>query len=375
MNEKEKLVKIGKNSTFWSYVPVFTLLLGSVTQSVTLPFWITSFGDNIGGPYFIVCWASFIFTTFFGIMFMIVKITKKPKMVNVWHYMKNYIVQGLANCMNGIFVVYSSPIKRTPPILFLVIGNINIFFSILFTRLLVKEKKKLRYSEWRPMVSMGMIICAIAMMIGGKLAYEITEQHFKVASIIWIIFATIGVAFGSLYNVLQERYLTDSNKEFENDKNAKDANKSVTLFWTSLFQLIFMILFFWVDIIPFFGFTKIDTFLENINNSFGCFFGTGTCSYQNSLYGLLFTLGYIVTYISTIVINEKSANFANYTNAAQTPLAAIVFYITKLGTETTPLWSIIPTITFISVGIYLWKNWEIRIEEKERIEKTQQQTV
>jgi predicted transporter len=42
--------------------------------------------------------------------------------------------------------------------------------------------------------------------------------------------------------------------------------------------------------------------------------------------------------------------------------------ITKLGTENTPIWSIIPSVVLIGLGIFIWKRWEIRnIETKGHI--------
>lgn len=356
MTEQTTSIKKGK-ITLLTYIATATLLIGSTTQSITLPFWITSFGDNIGGPYFIVCWASFIFTIVFLLIFSMIRLFKQTKIVSIKKYMKNYIIQGITNCMNGIFVVYSAPIKRTPPILFLVIGSSNIFFSILFTKLIVKNKKYQKYMAWKPIISMCLTISAIIVMFVGKFVTEINQSHFKWESIFWIVTTTIGTAFGSLYNVLQEQYLTISKKELDTELEKK-VNMFVILFWTSLYQFLFMVIFFWVDIMPIFGFTKIDTFIPNIKNSFGCFFGRNDCRSSNALWGIGFASGYVITYISNIVLNADSANYANYITTLNTPLASIVFYITKLGTETTPLWSIIPALLCVFIGMFIWKYWE-----------------
>ena len=50
----------------------------------------------------------------------------------------------------------------------------------------------------------------------------------------------------ALMNVIEEKSLKDTRK----------VNLFYFLFWTSLYQLITIGAFFWVDIIPFYGFAK-----------------------------------------------------------------------------------------------------------------------
>ena len=76
------------------------------------------------------------------------------------------------------------------------------------------------------------------------------------------------------------------------------------------------------------------------------------------MFGLLFSVGYIMTYIASTIINKDSANFAIYASAAGNPIATIIFVATGLGTESTPIWSIIPAIILVTAGIILWKYWE-----------------
>jgi hypothetical protein len=130
-----------------------------------------------------------------------------------------------------------------------------------------------------------------------------------------------------------------------------------------------MILLFWVDLIPGFGYSNsINSFLSNFKAEINCFFFSNGCGYKNFVFGLAFSLGYIITYLSSMFLNKESANFAIYAIALQTPFSILVFVITKLGTENTPIWSIIPSVVLIGLGIFIWKRWEIRnIETKGHI--------
>ena len=84
------------------------------------------------------------------------------------------------------------------------------------------------------------------------------------------------------------------------------------------------------------------------------------------MYGMGFVIGYFMNYFAGMFLNKESANFTVYAKAIaiaialQTPFSILVFVITKLGTENTPLWSIIPSLVLIGLGIFIWKRWEIR---------------
>lgn len=342
------------------FVPIVTLIIGMSCQAVSLPCWISSFGENLSGPYFILCWASLMFTLFYGLLFLFVNLFKKTKHISFKIWVKSYIIQGFVNCLNGIFVVYGSPITRTPPILFLCIGNIGIFFSIVLTRYIIKEKSYMSYLNWKPICALSAIIVSIILMIVGKIIHDVETTKYDSIIILWIVIVIIGVFCGTLYNVLQERYFTKLTKYY-GENYEKDGYFSNILFWTTVFQLIFMVMFFEVDIIPKFGYSTPDNFLENFKNSMYCFFGYG-CNYNSLMWGTIFVFGYITTYISNTLINKDSANFANYATAIQTPLSAIVFIIMGFGTESTPLWAVIPSLIILTCSIVIWKTWENKVK-------------
>jgi len=367
-NESEKLIKKNTKSKCGQYFtkdkilhiikmmwPIILLLIGQVVQGASLPFWISSFTLNIGGPYFIISWASFLFSTFFGILFIIMKCATHAKTVSFKKYWKSYLIQGAVNALNGIFIVYSSPITRTPPVLFCVVTNLGIFFGIGLTRLLVKEKKHVNYCNIFPIAGMICISISAILILVAKIVTDLAHQTFSALSIMWICFALLGCFFGACYNILQERYLKTSNVELTG-KYEQLINYFSILFWTSLVQLIVMIICWWVDILPIIGYSKYDTFLNHVGDAFKCFFGGS--GYKNPMFGILFSFGYILTYIAVAVINKDSGNFAIYIQAAQTPIVSFIFMITGLGTESTPVWSVIPAVFTVTTGIILWKTWE-----------------
>ena len=130
-NKPHKLINIIK-----IICPILLLLTGQIIQRIFIPIWINSFNLDIGGPYFILCWSSLIFACFFGLLFLVIKIilyiryhsiNYKVKTVTFKKYWKIYIILGSVCGLNGIFVVYASPIDRIPPVLFCVLSNLGIF--------------------------------------------------------------------------------------------------------------------------------------------------------------------------------------------------------------------------------------------------------
>ena len=125
---------MGKVTVFFI---VILLLIGCTIQNTILQFWIDSFPKEVGGPYFILSWASLLFTIFFGILYGIA-LLKKPNTVPIRNYWKSYLIQGATNMMFGICLVYSAPISRTPPIIFVVLVNFAIVFGMFLTKFLIK---------------------------------------------------------------------------------------------------------------------------------------------------------------------------------------------------------------------------------------------
>ena len=178
--------------------------------------------------------------------------------------------------------------------------------------------------------------------------------------------ALIGEFFSSFYSVLQEVYFEKTNSSCETQYTIAK-NEFIMLLYSSIYQIIFMIIFFWVDIIPIFGYSSsFDDFYSNLKNSFYCFLGYNGCGYQNALFGTSFILGYVITNISMAIICTSSANLAIYSSIVSVPISASVFIITKVGTESTPLWSAIPAVVLEVISLVIWKRWESSEDIKHR---------
>jgi len=124
-----------------------------------------------------------------------------------------------------------------------------------------------------------------------------------------------------------------------------------------------MLLFFWVDVLPWYGFSDtISSFGKNIVASVICFFGGNGCSITWG-YGLLFNVGYTMSYIAAAGLNEDSANFNMICSMLVSPIS--VFYwiaFPKEGVDIPPWWSYTFALLLFFPATYLWKTWEVRTQ-------------
>jgi len=340
------------------YVWIFAILLliGGSFQAASLPYWEASFPSETGGSYFIICFAALIAVVVLSIPMIIIKIIKKYKVPSFKKFWLSYFAQGLSNQLNGIFVIYAASMYRTPPVLMVMLQNTGVFWSII-TRSLLVRNKKINYCSIKPFISLLFLSIAIFIMMLAKIFYDTNKSIFSWTSIFWTGCATIGAFFGTLYNTIQEKYLDESGKILNTSE--KKFNYIYTVVISYICQILFMILFFWVDIIPGFGYSNIYTFLPNLFNSIKCYFN----GLKNFLLGSTFCVGFLLTYVSSSVLNEDSSGFVMYVNALQTPFCAVVFYIIQQKTQDTPIWAAIPSLILIFIGVCIWKYWESHREQ------------
>jgi len=137
----------------------------------------------------------------------------------------------------------------------------------------------------------------------------------------------------------------------------------VMLFWGCSFQLLTVIFLFWCDIIPDFGFSPdLNTFWTNVGGSFKCFFRDDVHGCSDTWWmGMIFTVGYTVTYLCSAGLNEKSANYGFIAGTLQSPIAVffwLLFPKINPNAGNNPLWSVIGGLALLVSASVLWKLWE-----------------
>ena len=282
-------------------ISITILIVGIIFQRISIPFWIDSFGNNTNGPYFILLFSSFIFTLIFGLIKLLMGFKKNITTISFKDFSKMYLIIGFICFLNGVFMVYSSPIDRTPPVLFLVLSNILIFYDMLLTKKILKYRNYLNYCAKKPIISICFMIISILVIIIGKIIYDTSNSSFKYISIFWICMTLIGYFFNHFYCVLFESYFSKIHKIIDTPFS-KIKNYISMVYYVNLYQFVVMILFCWIDIIPTFGYSTHTNFLNNLSNSLYCFFGCNDCNYDTSLWGISFIIGYVITNLSITFI-------------------------------------------------------------------------
>ncbi len=333
--------------------------IGGGAQTVSAPLWSDSFSKGAGGPYFILVISSLIYTLFF-LAWMIIEKRTHPEYSypSFRKYIWIYLGIGFFDALNGLLVIYASPSKRTPPMLQSIFPNLSIFYSMITTRILIK--KKVSYCRWQPIVCLiGIMLAVMVSLLPQIIAIAKGEKHFSDgdAPIVWAIIFMIGVAPGAIYNVFQEKFL--SKRSSENIQRSKRFDLVVMLFWGCLIQLLVIFICFWVDVLPWYGFSpSISEFGNTLGQSFSCFFNSAQCQYC-SLFGMIFNIGYTLAYVGAAKLNEESANYNMIASMLGSPLGVIFWAIfPQLTTEIVPWWSFVPAILLFMGATILWKFWE-----------------
>lgn len=342
------------------------VVVGGILQQTTMPLW-----SKAVNPYFILLWAAFMFSLVFFIFERILYLNNTGNRPDVRNYLWTLIGIGVLDALNGLFVVFSGIASRTPPVLQALLTNSTILFSIPLTKWLIITKKHINYWHWKPITALGLLFTGITISIIPEIMLIVNGKSKFMnenAGMFYTVLFLIGDGFGAAYNVLQERYMMYRKMEEKNVNVtlSKNYERAFVLFWGCSFQFLTMFLFFPLDAIPHFGTSNsIGHVFISLKDSFLCNLGIHTdvdCPAMTYLLGILFIVGYLISYVGTLLLNEESANFAMFAGTLAIPISIIFMKfipeLAKYGADQTPYWSVIPSVICITIGVILWKHWE-----------------
>lgn len=156
------------------------------------------------------------------------------------------------------------------------------------------------------------------------------------------------------------------------------------LFYGSLFQLLAMLSFFWVDLMPFFGYaasvaapgeTLLKASWQSTAFTLLCSFAgpsaaslvsvdglaqPPSCSSSAPLYAYAFLAAYTVSYLGGALLNQESSAFTMLVFSLTTVATTAFWLIPGLNphAEHTPLWSVLTSLLLCLLGVWLWRSWE-----------------
>ena len=169
--------------------------------------------------------------------------------------------------------------------------------------------------------------------------------HQNIHSIGWIIMAFIGIICQSGYNVMQERYIEKSNDH-------TILNKFLLMFWSKTIEIIFLILFCWLELL-----------LGNSGHPINDFILSAKFFISNVKHFFLlegFILAYLISFTLAVYLNSISTNYNMITVIISNPLTMLFFYIFHQFNNGIkyPLWIILLSLTFGICSVIMWLKGE-----------------
>jgi len=354
----------------------------SSAQYVSLPLWHHSFvteGDKTippAVPYFMLFIVSFMLALSNALLSLMTWYhTGKPKTAKFsqfWHF---YVMIGFFLALNGILLVYTSSPMRTSPIIQILLLNAGFVWLVPTTKLFshLNDKAHFKFCSCTPVIAIVLAIYGILMGFLPSIIYSASHQtpsYFLGTGIIWFVLFFISMFPGAIANIFVERFF---KKRYKNRDNSKNYTYDLTTISFSSYSAQFLIIcmFFWVDMLPFFGTSSsLSTFTGGLRFAMQHFMDTTTN--HSWIFGIIFYLSFFLQTVLSIFISPDSAKFVNIATTLSTPVAVLFLKISSFYSNTeedkiSPPWSLIPSLFLLLCGTITWKIW--MNNEKKRVIK------
>jgi drug/metabolite transporter (DMT)-like permease len=329
-------------------------IVAGVGQLIFLPLFISTFTstncqDKIEtGSFFVL----FIMSTSFVIIFGLGSAYDFRQGTLTVEMMKKYhrilVTIGFADALNGFLVVFASSLGRTDGALQSILTQLLIPAMFVLSKLLVGIT-----------ITRRQVIPVIVVFVGVFVGiFPNFLDAGSSESFVYPIMFALSVIPGAYIQVIQHEI-------FINDPHY---SRNWLLLGESVFQVVTIVLFFWIDLIPKVGTSaSLKEFEGNFSFGFQCFFdpySTGGRCYYCFPIGFAFCLSYCCTYYcQSKLIKLQSANYSSVVTAV-CPAIAVVMWVSiqsmtewGCGSEYSHLQIIMSctSIPFIVYGAYSYK--------------------
>jgi drug/metabolite transporter (DMT)-like permease len=397
-----------------SGVFIFSVMnaIGGTGQAITLPLFLSTFG-HYAGAYFVLFFCATCFVIAFGTGALVLYCRGDiPKLEQQRQWHKYYIAAGLCDALNGLFVVFSSFLGRVSGPLGAILSNLLIPFTFAFSRWFGVGDK-----EYHPRQKLALVSIFIAVLLGlTPLIKRLTSGEARVhpQAWWWPLINIAGWIPAALMQVAQDKcqdmYKNAANEVLVLNNHAaavavvgddamergqgqggnKNQSKRISVmwfqFWESMYQYIFFILFFWVNLIPEFGFdSNIPDFFDSFGRNWQCLLAPGSVAPEYSTrcascapLAMVFVACYILSYISsTELTNYASANTAS-TMSCIAPIVSVFFWTTFPSVnewaggdpiETIDIACSVTALLPLVIGLYMWRRYEAA--EKKQVDTSE----
>ena len=315
----------GKSAPQPKYIWFWVLMniLSSILQYLSLPLWIGSIPSQCSDPFVVYQISATMFVLIFAICVIVLhwinennffafigKLTVRGMIL--------IMVAGILNAMNGVLVVISSPVDRTPPIISTTLPNIGFLVMIVIIWYMhhrrylpepvIKGSDFLTLEFFLFFVMYAVCVYTTVVATNGKSAVLDGQVY-------WFVIFLLGMFFGYLYNQIQEVFF--KTEAFDGSVN----DMTNFLFATIIIQWIAALLCTWVDFIPGVNMTPA---------------GDVACGYEETLahsftgmgivWNLLWGLGNWLSYVASVKTNTVNTGLTMLINPISTALIIAISY-------------------------------------------------
>ena len=330
-----------------------SVIFFGTTMNILIHMYINIIKNAQGSIYYILIINEIPAICIFGVCKVITNI-KRACVCYSWKVRIMVFFIGFLDGITGICILYTSDSTRTPIVLQSILSGISIFFTIIISKLIIKSKK-IKFCNCYVIISLALVLSSIILCIIPQFAMF----EWKWISLLWISIYLMGILCKSIYFSLQEKYI-------EMTKNTIDSYINM-LSNTSIYRLMTEMSLVFVEITPFFGYTKIFDFYEHSTNFYACYF-TIICEWYILFIGILFSIAYISYNVCIIVLNSKSANYSTLVLISVSSFVILFFEVFPSWNKGIryPLYITIPALVLNIIGLIIWQVWELKkMKEKD----------
>lgn len=299
------------------------------------------------------------------------------------------------SCLNSVAALtswYATPPSRTPPIIQSVFNSLIVIAAAPASRLLLRDNK--RYCSREPAVAVCLLLLAVGVSLYPAASAQNAGAQFSGSGAgLWsVVYAflsipqALAIVCGQLFQVKAGALRAGATVEIKRLIICR------MVFYNQLFVMVMLCIFWWVDILPWFGSSaSASVFAAGVRFTFECSLlgpggvtgggGAGThsaaflllsgggvsaaplsCPALTQLWVFLFLSSYVVLLVAQAAISRESAVFNTAVLLLSGSAVSLFFLIPGVNPDAanTPTLSVLTALALSLAGVVIWKRWELR---------------
>lgn len=325
-------------------LPSVGIVIGNIVYHIIVPLWLRADSSSLG----VLLLSSISYICAFRVLLIPLPSKIRPSFTSFWRI-------GLYDALNGILLMYTSSIQRVNVLMQIILVVFSIVFSVWCNKYILGDTRD--YNNEYVIYSFAYIfIGTAAMAVSASMINNNVEPVGKEEALLWILFYIIGVGCYTVYNTYQALFLREYPELHIGDI-------ILALYYQSVMRLLFICLFFWVDLLPVLGYSDNPT--ESIHGIAALFRLSLDPTGVDFLYYILYVVSGLMCYIGAYYLNNVSVSI-NMMMLSVVTAIVVIYWIAyyHIASITVYLCTTISVI-FIIRAVQLWSLFENKISEAE----------